>query len=156
MAPTRPLASNPVATDWGQAVHDTTFTPIGCVASSAAGIATAVAVVKASLTVGGPNLSVGSYIVPAGGAGVYKLEAAAFIVALGTATTARVFIYKNGVQQVTGGGYQTALASGRIAVTAMLTLSVGDSIEVWVGVNTGTTTTITAYLQVIRIGESLV
>lgn len=158
MAPTRPLGNAPVATDWGQAVHDACFTPLGCVASSVAVTVTGTTPVKLPLTVGGPNLSTGDYLVPAGGAGVYRAAARAVVTTLGALVDVRLHIYKNGVTLVGVGGYQAAKYLSSVAdADALLTLAVGDRIALYYNAPSGATVTgaMQGYLDMLRIAESL-
>ena len=77
-APTRPVAAATIATDWGQAVHDFTFAPIGCrVQGAVTNIGSTAARVDLSTALDDPGgfLNAGSdeIEVPADADGLYLL-----------------------------------------------------------------------------------
>lgn len=153
--PTRPVAAAPIATDWGQAVHDISFTPKGCVASSAS-TAISSTMTKLPLTIGGPNLSGNAWVCPE--AGYYWLHATDVINAAGSGLTAhRVGIYKNGAQLTPAGPWHANTLAGSGTEHALLALlAAGDTIDVYAGTNSGTSgVTAFGYLNAIRIGTSL-
>lgn len=155
-APTRPVGGAPVATDWGQKTHDLTFVPPGCNANSATITGIATTLLKMALTVGGPNLNSGDFLVPTGGEGVYALFATCTVTTLGGATNWRIYIYKNGAVAIGGNYFKIDSNGGGSNVFGFLTLAAGDRIAIYTSGGGGTSgAQAVGSLWAVKIAESL-
>ena len=74
--PTRPVSGGPVASEWGQAVHDATFTPRGTRVAGGAtvSVGTTFAQLQLNTAVDDPGgwLAGDAITIPSGGAGLYE------------------------------------------------------------------------------------
>jgi hypothetical protein len=107
------------------------------------------------MTVGGPNLAGGDFVVPEDG--LYHLIGGATITALGGAANFRLFFYKNGVGLVGPfGGWTPVTANGAGSYASTIEqLVAGDLIALYATGGSGVTgtTAATGYLQAIKIGD---
>lgn len=131
----------------------------GCAANSV-GVAGIVNVAtKLPMTVGGPNLNGGDYLVPAGGAGVYFVSGTHVTTAISAGTSnSKLEIRKNGVTVATGSGRWEAMS---VVGTGghwcgYVTLAVGDRLSLWTNTASGAVSMTTAgYMYVRRIADAL-
>ena len=132
--------------------------PVGCIGSSA-GVAGIVNVAtKLPLSVGGPNLDTGDFLIPAGGAGVYHVSATLLTTAVSAALTAKLLVYRNGAAQAPSGRWEyVPVVGGGCHWTGYLALAVGDRLALY-GLTSagGVSMTAAGYLSAKRITDALV
>lgn len=158
-APTRPIAGAPIATDWGEAVHDADFFPKGTLASSVAVTIAGTTVSNFPLTVGGPNLSGGAFVVPQDG--VYLVKAGIEITTAGTTppTSVRARVQINGAN---GPSYTTGIASAvgigtLVELVFLHTFTAGQLVTLQANSGQGATAgcQAIAHLHAVKVGEAL-
>lgn len=134
--PTRPVAGAPIDTDWGQRVHDQTFTPQGTrvAGGAASGVGTTLEQLNLNTAIDDPGgwLASDALTVPADAGGVY-LFALSGTSSGGTAgsTNTRLTLRVNGAEVARAQHENEGASAIRLNMAGVLALDAGDVLTVY-------------------------
>lgn len=150
--PARPVSGAPIDSTWGAGVHDQVFTPAGTVANSAV-ITTAAVKLKNPLTVGGPNLNAGDFLVPVDG--LYLMIARWMVTPLGGMAWLRPSIDIDGVEQPPA-GFSKSDVNGYVSERVHLKrLTAGQRVAFYASGSGASGAGVQVYVEIERLGDSL-
>jgi hypothetical protein len=163
--PTRPSGGGPIATDWGQDVHDRIFDPEGDRITSVTNITISTTNVKLDLGDGVPG-SPGGWldqandraVCPAGKGGVYYVVATVRAISIPLDNACRANVFKNGVSLDEMHCSIVGIGSGNAAynhMCAWLQMAAGDYLEVWANSTSaaGSQQARVNFLKLLRVGD---
>jgi len=163
---TRPADGGPIATDWGQDVHDRVYDPKGDYSGSGTTLSLTTSVQKCDIGDGIPgspggwlDASQDRLVVPSGEGGVYLIQFTLEFTGLTAAagSSYRGWLYTNGAQDEVGVAAPSASgAVARVTACGIRLLTSGDYLEVF-SANTGSSggTATLVDIRAIRIADSL-
>lgn len=156
--PTRPVAGAPIDTDWGQQVHDATFTPKGCRVSSGSAVSVGTSYAQCQLNNAdddpGGWLASDVLTVPAGAGGLYLIAMAATTSSGDEPYTTTVQLRANGgeVGRVTIQNDNSGVAYGQIVT--IRDLAAGDVLAFYAKKSGGSNPSVfVRTASVIRVGS---
>lgn len=158
--PTRPVAGAPIATDWGQAVHDATFQPLGVRVAGGASTAVGTAFEQLQLNTAtddpGGWLAADALTVPSGAGGLYLFYLEVLTDNGSASERTRVALYVNGSVLVSWNIDNEGVNAVIQGTSGLVELAAGDVITAWAAKTGGLDPDVTVRaLGFLRLGTSI-
>lgn len=159
--PTRPTAGAPIATDWGQDVHDATFTPQGARVAGGGTVAVGTTLAQCQLNTAvddpGGWLASDALTVPSDAAGLYVYSLAVSSSGGDAAGNTRVVVRRNGSEIARAQHEQEGASPVVLNLSDVVDLAAGDVLTVWARNSDGTpaATIEVQRMAVVRLGSVL-